>query len=65
MHAGYDTTTLVNDIALLKLQTPALMNDHVNTVCVPNGTEKLAIGTSCYLTGDPSNGFDSLFFWIY
>ena len=62
MHSGYNTTTLVNDIALLKLQTPALMNDHVNTVCVPNGTEEAALGTSCYVTGEPSSGFNSLFF---
>ena len=61
MHSGYNTTTLENDIALLKLQTPALMNYHVDTVCVPNGTEKIAIETSCYITGDPNIAFNSFF----
>ena len=64
MHSGYDTTTLENDIALLKLQTPASMNYHVATVCVPNGTEKVANGTFCYITGDLNIMFNSLFFWF-
>ena len=51
-HAGYSWSTSANDIALLKLQTPVLMSDHVNPVCVPRATEKVTIGTTCYATGD-------------
>ena len=60
MHAGYDRTTIVNDIALLKLRTLASMNDHVNTVCVPKTTERIAVGASCYITGETNFIFDYL-----
>ncbi len=39
------------DIALLRLKKPAMMNDYVNTVCVPGETEKVAVGSNCYITG--------------
>ncbi|XP_065059399.1 enteropeptidase-like isoform X4 [Rhopilema esculentum] len=51
IHPLYSSSTMNNDVALLKLQTPAVLNDHVNTVCLPNRTSVIAVGSSCYITG--------------
>ena len=50
-HPSYSESTLNNDIALMKLATPAIMNDHVNTVCIPNKNETIAVGSTCFITG--------------
>ena len=55
IHPLYSRSTINNDVALLKLQTPAVLNDHVNTVCLPNRTSVIAVGSSCYITGMASN----------
>ena len=39
------------DIALLKLQTPALINDKVLPVCLPEKDYIVPSGTECYVTG--------------
>ncbi|XP_033976926.1 plasminogen [Trematomus bernacchii] len=39
------------DIALLKLQTPAIMNDKVLPVCLPEKDFVVPSGTECYVTG--------------
>ncbi|KAJ4921642.1 hypothetical protein JOQ06_027723 [Pogonophryne albipinna] len=39
------------DIALLKLQTPAIINDKVLPVCLPEKDFVVASGTECYVTG--------------
>ncbi|XP_044024914.1 plasminogen [Siniperca chuatsi] len=39
------------DIALLKLQRPALINDKVLTVCLPEKDYIVPSGTECYVTG--------------
>ena len=51
MHPHYDGTTVVNDIALIKLKYPVVMNEYVSTVCLPNQDENLADGTGGYITG--------------
>lgn len=51
MHPLYDDTTVVNDIALVKLKNPAVMNKYVSTVCLPSQDENLADGTPGYITG--------------
>jgi len=42
---------LNNDIALMKLSRPALFNNRVQPVCLPNQGEKPAVGSKCYITG--------------
>ena len=45
VHQDYDTTTFVNDIALLQLSTPLVMADsHVNVICLPS-VEKATLAT--------------------
>ncbi|KAM9435218.1 plasminogen [Clarias gariepinus] len=39
------------DIALLKLQRPAVINDKVSTVCLPEKDYIVPSGTECYVTG--------------
>ncbi|XP_071762954.1 plasminogen [Centroberyx gerrardi] len=39
------------DIALLKLETPALINDKVLSVCLPEKDYVVPSGTECYVTG--------------
>ncbi|KAM9839999.1 plasminogen [Aulostomus maculatus] len=39
------------DIALLKLERPALINDKVLTVCLPEKDYVVPSGTECYVTG--------------
>lgn len=50
-HPNYDGSTINNDIALMKLRTPVLMNDHVNTACIPNKTDVIQVGSTCFITG--------------
>ncbi|KAL9970785.1 hypothetical protein ACROYT_G023214 [Oculina patagonica] len=40
-----------NDIALIKLKTPATLSDKVNTVCLPAKGSRIPAGKNCYLTG--------------
>ena len=39
------------DLALLKLQKPATINSHVGTICLPEATNSLPIGTVLWQTG--------------
>lgn len=42
-----------NDIALVKLSRPAMLNARVGLACMPSGkkTDRVTPGTMCYLTG--------------
>ena len=42
-----------NDIALIKLSRPAILNARVGLACMPSGnkTDRVTPGTMCYLTG--------------
>ena len=50
-HEGFSYSHLKNDIALLKLATPAMLSDKVNTVCLPEQGSRIAAGHQCYITG--------------
>ncbi|KAL9970706.1 hypothetical protein ACROYT_G023118 [Oculina patagonica] len=50
-HESFSMTHLRNDIALLKLRTPATVSDKVNTVCLPAHGSRIADGHKCYITG--------------
>lgn len=53
LHPGFDNTTLLHDIALLRLATPAKRRSHINTVCMPDAelSEKILITSKCIVTG--------------
>lgn len=50
-HEDFCYSHLKNDIALLKLATPATLSDKVNTVCLPEQGSRIAAGHQCYITG--------------
>ena len=50
-HPNYNRRSINNDIALMKLKTPVLMNDHVLTACIPNKTDVIRVGARCFITG--------------
>eukprot|EP00795_Rhopilema_esculentum_P012879 gene12879-3629_t len=42
---------LNNDVGLLKLANPVILNDNVNTVCLPPQGQNVPVATRCYITG--------------
>ncbi|KXJ19654.1 chymotrypsin B [Exaiptasia diaphana] len=48
-HPKWDRRRLINDIALLELQTPVKMSGKVSPVCLTD--QKPAAGKKCYITG--------------
>lgn len=52
MHETFNMRQLENDIALLQLEGPAKLSSQVNTVCLPPSGNKVAAGTTCYITGN-------------
>ena len=40
-----------NDIALIKLKTPAMLDSRTNLACIPDDKVQFPAGTSCYITG--------------
>ena len=48
---NYNSRTFANDIALLKLKTPAIIHEGVGLVCLPNLDLALEPGKKCYITG--------------
>ncbi|XP_076339575.1 phenoloxidase-activating factor 2-like [Tachypleus tridentatus] len=54
LHPGFDNNTLIHDIALLQLATPARKKPNINTVCIPDinfGDKELHTTSRCYVTG--------------
>ncbi|XP_057314061.1 zinc metalloproteinase nas-15-like [Hydractinia symbiolongicarpus] len=52
VHPSYNKPTRMNnDIALLQLVKPAILNDRVKAVCLPKQGKAVKLGTKCYLTG--------------
>ena len=55
MHAEYDHDTVDYDIALIKLQSPAKLNDYVTPACLPSNTDNLnqtfPPGLNCEVSG--------------
>lgn len=42
---------LNHDVGLLKLASPVMFNDYVNTVCLPAQSQTVNVGTKCFITG--------------
>ena len=56
IHGGYNQITTDNDIALIRLAKTATINDHVNTICLPEATDLISAGTRCKITGWGATG---------
>lgn len=50
-HPDYDQTQLNNDIALLELSKPAVLNKRVSLVCLPPQDYDISVNSNCYITG--------------
>lgn len=57
MHPDFNNNNLHNDIAILTLSTPIEFNYHVNSICVPDGTQSFS-GTRCFATGWGKDSFE-------
>ncbi|KAH3847131.1 hypothetical protein DPMN_089446 [Dreissena polymorpha] len=51
LHSGYNSLTVVNDIALIRLNSSIRLNDHVRPVCLPKSPKKIPVGTRCTVIG--------------
>ncbi|XP_028403966.1 cubilin-like isoform X2 [Dendronephthya gigantea] len=53
VHPNYNSSSNQNDIALVRLQKPAKLNNYVNTICLPDqGSDKLfETGNNCHVAG--------------
>ncbi|XP_007887786.1 chymotrypsinogen B-like [Callorhinchus milii] len=51
VHPQYNPKTMSYDMALLKLEMPVTVNDHVSTVCLPTATDLFPSGMFCTTTG--------------
>ncbi|XP_044533250.1 cationic trypsin-3-like isoform X2 [Gracilinanus agilis] len=49
LHPGFNMNTLDNDIMLIKLKTPAILNDRVATISLPKS--RAFQGTECLVSG--------------
>lgn len=50
-HPKYDEKRLNNDIALLELSRPAILNKRVGLVCLPPQNYDVSVKSNCYTTG--------------
>jgi len=50
-HGGYNSSTLENDISLLKLSTRVDYSDFIRRACLPRQGESVPEGTACWTTG--------------
>jgi len=50
-HPLYNSRTIDNDLALVRLEAPMEINDCVGTVCLPTEGDDVAPGTKCWNTG--------------
>lgn len=51
LHPNYDSGTLNNDIALLRLSSPVQFTDYIRPVCLAGGSSVFNSGTDSWVTG--------------
>ena len=51
LHPHYFNETLYNDIAVVLLESPFDLTNHIDVVCLPNGEVSVPSDAQCYLTG--------------
>lgn len=51
IHPEYNATTHDKDIALLKLQTSIVVNNHIQPICLPTTNSQFFTSTLCWATG--------------
>ncbi|CAG0898359.1 unnamed protein product [Darwinula stevensoni] len=56
IHEGYNKRSLFNDFAVLILDVPVKLDDHIDTVCLP-GPKTSFVGHRCYVTGWGKSAF--------
>ena len=50
-HLGWDRTTMLNDISLLKLAGSVTYTDHIMPICLPIHGSNVENGTTCWISG--------------
>ena len=56
IHEGYGKKVVHDsDIALAKLNIPAMVNTYVSPICLPNPYEQVPFGADCFVTGTFQN----------
>lgn len=50
-HRNYKPKTMGNDIALMKLAAPLVLNGHIEPICLPNFGEQFPEGKMCWVSG--------------
>uniref|UniRef100_T1J342 Peptidase S1 domain-containing protein n=1 Tax=Strigamia maritima TaxID=126957 RepID=T1J342_STRMM len=61
IHPLYDSDTVDNDIALLKLSSPAQFDDYVTPACLPEYSASLPVNQMCVILGWGKEGHGDLF----
>lgn len=51
IHPDWDHVTTDNDLALIRLDRPATLDNRVNTICLPEVEYQFPPGTQCTITG--------------
>lgn len=58
IHPNFNNGSMFNDVALIKLDSAAILKEHINTICIPNNEEQLNYDThSCVSTGWGKDAF--------
>lgn len=53
VHSQYNRPSPINnDIALIKLDSPVVLNSHVNTICLPKRDISAPLNSKCFITGE-------------
>ncbi|KAM3957629.1 LOW QUALITY PROTEIN: phenoloxidase-activating factor 2-like [Aphomia sociella] len=50
-HSEFQRKNLKNDVALLKLESPLVLGDHINVICMPNQDESFDQSKNCVANG--------------
>ncbi|XP_070185418.1 tryptase gamma-like [Littorina saxatilis] len=51
LHPEFNPTTVNNDIAIIQLDKPLVLDDYLRPVCLPKPGQEIDIGTRCYVAG--------------